>query len=106
MRNENQTQSFENIENEKDLRVINKLLVDYQVDQKRSNKRKDIIIIILIICMAVEALGFYGGFVWYESQFETVTTEEIQLETEGENASINNVSGDQYNDESQHVEGK
>lgn len=51
------------------------------------------------------------GFLWYESQFETlestdeVTTTEVDLNTSGENANAEYINGNQYNDESSHNEG-
>ena len=43
----------------------------------------------------------------YESQYEYVTTENVDLSTEGDNASAeyNDVEGNQYNDSSTHNEG-
>lgn len=97
-------------------RSIKKLMSDVQSEYLKSNKMKDRIIILLIVLMFLEAAVFFGGFVWYESQFEYVetTTEEvtttetndIDLSTEGDNASIdyNNVEGNQYNDNVTHNE--
>lgn len=49
---------------------------------------KDKIIIVLIVLMFLEAVIGYCGFVWYESQFDYVTTEQttqdVDLSTEGE----------------------
>lgn len=63
------------------------LLLDTQKEYSRSNRMKDKIIIVL---MFLEALIGYCGFVWYESQFDYVTTEQttqdVDLSTEGENA--------------------
>lgn len=59
--------------------------------------------IILALSIIVNLL-IVAGFLWYNSQFdydETVTTQE----TDG-NSDINNVSGDQYNDEAIHNEKK
>lgn len=72
--------------------VANKMLMDYQKESRKSGKRKDIIIIVLIICMLIEALGFYAGFLWYESQFETTVeeTKTIEMNTDGDNAEISN----------------
>lgn len=97
-------------------RSIKKLMSDVQGEYLKSNKTKDRIIILLIVLMFLEAAVFFGGFVWYESQFEYVetTTEEVtttetndtDLSTEGDNASIdyNNVEGNQYNDNATHNE--
>lgn len=66
------------------------LLLDTQKEYSRSNRMKDKIIIVLIVLMFLEALIGYCGFVWYESQFDYVTTEQttqdVDLSTEGENA--------------------
>lgn len=88
-----------------------KLLLDTAKQASLSSKIKDKIIILLIVLMFLEAVVGYCGFVWYESQFDYVTTEEtttdVELSTEGDNANAeyNDVEGDQYNDSSVHNEG-
>lgn len=84
-----------------------KVLIDSQKEVGKSNKRKDKIIVLLIVLMFLEAIIGYCGFVWYESQFETVTEEAIEVYTEGDNANAeyNDVEGNQYNDTSTHNEG-
>ena len=58
---------------------VEKLLFDTQRIYSESNKIKDKIIIMLIVLMFFEAVAGFAGFVWYESQFETVqTTEELK----------------------------
>ena len=57
--------------------------------------------------MFAEAVIFYGGFVWYESQFDYVSTEQstetqdVDVSTSGENANAeyndDDVQGNQYN---------
>lgn len=92
---------------------VEKLLFDTQRIYSESNKIKDRIIIMLIVLMFLEAVAGFTGFVWYESQFETIqTTEEtetkdVDLSTSGDNAdaTYNDVSGDQYNDDAVHNEG-
>lgn len=92
---------------------VEKLLFDTQRIYSESNKIKDKIIIMLIVLMFLEAVAGFTGFVWYESQFETVqTTEEtetkdVDLRTSGDSAdaTYNDVSGDQYNDDTVHNEG-
>ena len=92
---------------------VEKLLFDTQRIYSESNKIKDKIIIMLIVLMFLEAVAGFTGFVWYESQFETVqTTEEtetkdVDLSTSGDNAdaTYNDVPGDQYNDDTVHNEG-
>lgn len=72
------------------------ILLDTQKEYRRSNRMKDKIIVVLIVLMFLEAIIGYCGFVWYESQFDYVTTEQttqdIDLSTEGDNASA------EYND--------
>lgn len=86
------------------------LLLDTQKEYSRSNRMKDKIIIVLIALMFLEAVIGYCGFVWYESQFDYVTTEQttkdVDLSTEGENANAeyNDVQGNQYNDSATHNE--
>lgn len=92
---------------------VEKLLFDTQRIYSESNKIKDRIIIMLIVLMFLEAVVGFTGFVWYESQFETVqTTEEtetkdVDLSTSGDSAdaTYNDVSGNQYNDDAVHNEG-
>lgn len=94
-------------------RSIKKLMSDVQSEYLKSNKTKDKIIVLLIVLMFLEAAVFFGGFVWYESQFEHVETtedaESVSLDTNGDNASIdydyNNIDGNQYNDNVTHNEG-
>lgn len=88
-----------------------KILVDVQKETARSNKTKDRIIILLIVLMFLEAVVFFRGFIWYESQYDYVTTkttdQNVDLSSEGDNASAeyNDVNGDQYNDSAVHNEG-
>lgn len=92
---------------------VEKLLFDTQRIYSESNKIKDKIIIMLIVLMFLEAVAGFTGFVWYESQFETVQTteetetKEVDLSTSGDSAdaTYNDVSGDQYNDDAVHNEG-
>lgn len=49
---------------------FSEVLLDVQKEYKRSNKLKDIIIIILIVLMFLQSAFSFGCFVWYESQFE------------------------------------
>ena len=73
-----------------------KVLIDSQKEVGKSNKRKDKIIVLLIVLMFLEAIVGYSGFIWYESQFDYVTTEQetqdVDLSTEGDNANA------EYND--------
>ena len=87
-----------------------RVLLDVQKEYSKSNKFKDKIIIVLIVLMFLEAVIGYSGFLWYESQFDYVTTEQttsdVDLSTEGDNASAeyNEVQGNQYNDSATHNE--
>ena len=84
-----------------------KLLIDSVQVLAESNKAKDKVIVILIVCMFLMAVVGYTGFIYYESQFETTTTETIEVGTEGDNANAeyNDVEGNQYNDSATHDEG-
>lgn len=86
------------------------VLLDTQKEYRHSNRVKDKIIVVLIVLMFLEAVIGYCGFVWYESQFDYVTTEQttqdVDLSTEGDNANAeyNDVQGNQYNDSATHNE--
>ena len=83
-------------EKNKQVEATNKLLLQMVKNQKENNKN---MIRIFIITMVV-------GFFVYESQFETeleTTTETtITQEVSGEDSTINNVEGNQYNDDATH----
>lgn len=79
---------------------FSEVLLDVQKEYKRSNKLKDIIIIILIVLMFLQSAFSFGCFVWYESQFDYVTTN-----GDNANAEYNDVSGNQYNDNAGHNQG-
>lgn len=88
---------------------FSEVLIDVQKEYKRSNKLKDIIIIILIVLMFLQSAFSFGCFVWYESQFDYVTTngKNVDVETSGDNANAeyNDVNGNQYNDNAVHNQG-
>lgn len=88
---------------------FSEVLIDVQKEYKRSNKLKDIIIIILIVLMFLQSAFSFGCFVWYESQFDYVTTngKDVDVETSGDNANAeyNDASGNQYNDNAVHNQG-
>lgn len=90
---------------------LTNIMIETQKQYKKSNKLKDKIIILLTVLMFAEAVIFYGGFVWYESQFDYVSTDsqEVNVETSGENANAeyndNDVQGNQYNDNAVRNEG-
>lgn len=62
---------------------LTNIMIETQKQYKKSNKLKDKIIILLTVLMFAEAVIFYGGFVWYESQFDYVSTDsqEVNVET-------------------------
>lgn len=78
--------------------ALNKILHSLLIENKRQNFRLWIVILCLI---GVIITGIVSFFV-YESQFEqeetTTETTWSYAEASGENAAINNVQGDQYND--------
>lgn len=88
-----------------------RILIDVQREYTKSNGKKDKIIVLLIIIMFLEAVIFYAGFVYYESQFDYVetydTTKDVDIDTKGDNANAeyNDVNGNQYNDNATHNEG-
>lgn len=88
-----------------------RILVDVQKEYAKSNRKKDKIIVLLIILMFLEAVVCYAGFVYYESQFDYVetydTTKDVDIDTKGDNANAeyNDVNGNQYNDNATHNEG-
>lgn len=83
--------------------ALNRIVMTMLQHQKESNKR---LFIALILSILVNVF-VVAGFLYYESQWEytdTVTTT-IQQEVDGEGSNINNVQGDQYNDNATHNEG-
>lgn len=95
----------------KDNNVITfELLLNTQREFTKMCKFKDKIIVLLIVCMCLESLFCYGGFVWYESQFDYENqakskTVEMNVDGEGNDAVYNDVLGNQYNDNAKHCEG-
>lgn len=89
---------------------LEQVLLDTQKEYAKSNRMKDKIIVLVIVLMFLEAIVGYCGFVWYESQFDYVTTEQetkdVDLSTEGDNANAeyNDVQGNQYKDNATHNE--
>ena len=85
---------------------IENILLDTQKEYSRSNRMKDKIIVVLIVLMFLETAIGYCGFVWYESQFDYVTTEQttetksVDVGTDGDNANAeyNDVNCNQYNE--------
>lgn len=96
------------IDEEKDIQVeaTNKLLLQMVKNQKENNKNMIRVFIITMCCMTVLLVSMVIGFFVYESKFETeleTTTETtITQEVSEEDSTINNVEGNQYNDNATH----
>lgn len=80
----------------------NELLLEMVRNQKDNMRNTIKIYVITVVCYTLILITLIIGFLFYESQFVTETKVETAMETilttEGENASINNVSnGDMYN---------
>lgn len=80
------------------------VLIDMQKSTTQSNKVKDRIIILLIILMFIEAVVSFSLFVWYESQFETVITNDTAVSADGDSSIAQYVGGDNYDDGATHDE--
>ena len=93
-------------EKNKQVEATNKLLLQMVKNQKENNKNMIRVFIITMCCMTVLLVSMVVGFFVYESQFETeleTTTEKtITQEVSGEDSTINNVEGNQYNDNATH----
>ena len=80
-----------------------KALMALMVDMLDYYKRQTRILVWVVIAILVMHIATVAGFIYYESQMETVTTTTTTTTTEqqvdGDDGSI--VNGDQYNDESQ-----
>lgn len=88
------------------LKATNELLLEMVKTQKQALKQTITAFIATVICLTMIIIAGICGFFWYESQFETVVTEEITTttttteydqEVTGEGSSINNVQGEQIN---------
>lgn len=82
--------------------ALNKVIINILKQQRETNKRMFIALIVSILVN----LAIVGGFLWYESQWEYTETKEITQEVSGNDSDINNVSGNQYKDSAIHNEGK
>ena len=93
---------------ENNMEITNKLLLEMVKNQKAANKNLTKVFMSVIIGYTVLLLGMIAGFFIYESQFETIETDKYSIEQEasGEEAEINNVLGNQYNDNATHNEDK
>lgn len=84
------------------------ILLDSLKHQRKETKFWKKLCVILICFLLFLSCFYYAGFVWYESQFEyvdtTTGTSDIDISTEGDNASAeyNDVEGNQYNDNATH----
>lgn len=82
--------------------ALNKVIINLLKQQRETNKRMFIALIVSILVN----LAIVEGFLWYESQWEYTETKEITQEVSGNDSDINNVSGNQYKDSAIHNEGK
>lgn len=82
--------------------ALNKVIINLLKQQRETNKRMFIALIVSILVN----LAIVGGFLWYESQWEYTETKEITQGVSGNDSDINNVSGNQYKDSAIHNEGK
>lgn len=82
--------------------ALNKVIINLLKQQRETNKRMFIALIVSILVN----LAIVGGFLWYESQWEYTETKEITQEVSSNDSDINNVSGNQYKDSAIHNEGK
>lgn len=82
--------------------ALNKVIINLLKQQRETNKRMFIALIVSILVN----LAIVGGFLWYESQWEYTETKEITQEVSGNDSDSNNVSGNQYKDNAIHNEGK
>lgn len=82
--------------------ALNKVIINLLKQQRETNKRMFIALIVSILVN----LAIVGGFLWYESQWEYTETKEITQEVSGNDSDTNNVSGNQYKDNAIHNEGK
>jgi len=100
--------SFEQELMNKDKELVD--LLTQVIQNQRANNRSLIkVIIVVSICYTLVVGSLIGAFMWRESQFDYLETysysEEVEQEVSGENSTINNVKGNQYNDNAVHNEG-
>lgn len=101
--NENYIEEMENEEEALNQSLaLNKVIINLLKQQRETNKRMFIALIVSILVN----LAIVGGFLWYESQWEYTETKEITQEVSSNDSDINNVSGNQYKDSAIHNEGK
>lgn len=101
--NENYIEEMENEEEALNQSLaLNKVIINLLKQQRETNKRMFIALIVSILVN----LAIVGGFLWYESQWEYTETKEITQEVSGNDSDINNVSDNQYKDSAINNEGK
>lgn len=89
------------------VQALNKLLLEMNKNQKKSNNSLIKTFIATVICFTVLLISMVLGFFWYKSQFEItekVVTETITQEVSGTDSEINNVEGNLYKDNASHTE--
>ena len=84
------------------LEAANRLLLDMVKSQKENAKHIFRAFIVTVCCLTMLLIAMVVGFFAYESQFEVtdaVTTETtVTQEVSGSDSTINNVEGNQHND--------
>jgi hypothetical protein len=78
-----------------------KALLQLLVDMLEYYKHQSRVLVWVVVIVLVMHLATVVGFLYYESQMETVTTTTTTTEQEVKGDDGNIVNGDQYNDESQ-----
>lgn len=89
------------------MEITNRLLVDMVKNQKESSKNLFRVYVLTICCFTVLLVSLIIGFFVYEGQFEVadkITEKEITQEVSGSDSTINNVEGNQCNDDAVHNE--
>lgn len=86
--------------NSEEMQVITIPIVTYEKDEQRKERREKryIFVIILLIVLFV---GSNAGWLYYESQFETVSTEEYQIDQTNDGGNNNSIinGGEVFNGE-------
>lgn len=85
--------------------ALNRIVMAMLQHQKKGFKY----VFVALIISLLANLFIVGGFLYYNSLYNytttTTTVTELDQEVTGENSKINNVQGDQYNDNATHNEG-
>lgn len=77
----------------------------YEVEmahKERTERRLWVVILVLILAL----IGSNAGWIWYESQFETVSTTTQEVTQEAENGENHFIGGDYYasaDDQNNHI---